>query len=87
MPKDIRHNGVAVGSNMTRQQKITAEGPEVDDVGMPVMIEILELIFVDPRTGDTDIFPLTEQGVAAVKQAIEPRSGIVVAKPGMIPNI
>jgi len=82
MPREIRLMGYGVASRMTQQPKIGPNGvPEQDDLGLPVMIPILELVFIDQRNGDVVILPLTEEGVQAVKNAISP-SNLIVPPPG-----
>jgi hypothetical protein len=72
--------GFGVGSNLRREQRLGPEGPAVDEHGNPEIIDILDLVFIDQRTGDSYIFPLPPDGVQAVKAALEPNSGIIVPK-------
>ena len=82
MPREIRLMGYGVASRMTQQPKIGPDGlVEQDEMGIPMMISILELVFIDQRNGDVVILPLTEEGVAAVKKAISPTS-LIVPPPG-----
>jgi hypothetical protein len=67
---------------MTQQAQIGPDGQQVkDDFGLPQMIPILELIFIDQMKGDIIVVPLTPEGVEAVKHAINP-SPVIVPPPG-----
>lgn len=83
MPRETRLLGYGVGSRMTQQPKMTPAGPEVDEHGFPVLVQVLELILVDQQTGDVVILPLTEEGVQAVKNALAP-SSLIVPPPGSV---
>lgn len=83
MPRETRLLGYGVGSRMTQQPKMTPAGPEVDENGFPVLVQVLELILVDQQTGDVVILPLTEEGVQAVKNALSP-SNLIVPPPGSV---
>lgn len=87
MPREQRLLGYAVGSRMTQQQAVNQQGQgEVDDNGMPVMTQILELILIDQQFGDVVIIPLTREGVENVKKALNP-SGLIVPTPGAVPPL
>lgn len=83
MAKEIRLLGFGVGSRMTQQPQMGPEGPVMNDDGFPVMVQVLELMFVDQVTNDMYILPLTEAGVEAVKRAINP-SSVIIAAPGAV---
>lgn len=87
MPKEQRLMGYSVGSRMTQQQSVNQQGQgEVDENGTPVMVQILELAFVDHQVGDIVIVPLTREGVENVKRALNP-SGLIVPPPGAVPPL
>lgn len=84
MPRETRLLGYGVGSKMVKQQAMTPTGPATDEMGMPILINVLELIFIDQHNGDIIVVPLTPEGVEAVKGAMNP-SGLVIAQSSQIP--
>jgi hypothetical protein len=68
---------------MTQQPVMGPAGPETDENGFPIMMQVLELILVDQQNGDLVILPLTEDGVQAVKNALSP-SSLIVPPPGSV---
>lgn len=85
MAVEHRLLGVGVAARLTKTQSIDQDGPAFNDDGSPKMEEILELCFIDPATGNAWVIPLNEKGVDAVRKAMGPQSGLVIAN--VIPHL
>lgn len=86
MPTETKLLGVVLAARGVRQAKIGPDGqPELDELEAPVMIDILELVFIEQRTGDSWVVPFTDEGIEMLKGVIaQKESSIIVPKPGTV---
>jgi hypothetical protein len=83
VPRETRLLGFGVASRMTVQPLHGPGGPQYNEDGSPVMINVLELMFIDQQTGEIFILPLTDEGIAATQKALNP-SSLIVPAPGSV---
>lgn len=84
MPTETRLTQVSIGARQVRLPKGDDSGQPMHDpeTGMPMMIDVIELAFINPMTGDATVIPLGPEGIENVIKALRP-SSVVVPPPGL----